>query len=58
MISLVNGNLSMEGDFAATVNFLVKKITVACEEVYLVGNSVFIFVNKGKPDGPSKLLIG
>ena len=40
-----------EGKFAGTT------IPFACEEVKLVGDKIFIFVNKGKPDDPYILLI-
>ena len=40
-----------EGEFAGT------KVPYACEEVKLVGDRIFIFVNKGKPDDPYILLI-
>ena len=40
-----------EGDFAGT------KVPYACEEVKLVGDRIFIFVNEGKPDDPYILLI-
>ena len=48
----VNGKgFCREGEFAGT------KIPYACEEVKLVGDRIFIFVNKGKPDDPYILLI-
>ena len=40
-----------EGKFAGT------EIPYDCEEVKLVGNRIFIFVNKGKPDDAYVLLI-
>lgn len=40
-----------EGKFAGT------DVPYACEEVKLVGERIFIFVNKGKPDDPYIMLV-
>jgi len=40
-----------KGKFAGTT------VPFACEEVKLVGDKIFIFVNKGKPDDPYIMLI-
>ena len=48
----INGKgFCREGKFAGT------EIPYDCEEVKLVGNRIFIFVNKGKPDDAYVLLI-
>ena len=48
----INGKgFCREGKFAGT------EIPYGCEEVKLVGNRIFIFVNRGKRDDPYVLLI-
>ena len=48
----INGKgFCREGKFAGTA------IPYACEEVTLVGDRIFIFVNKEKPDDPYIMLI-
>ena len=40
-----------EGDFAGT------KVPYACEEVKLIGERIFVFFNKRKPDGDPYILL-